>query len=513
MSLGLTDIPDDFGSGGANLSPNGSSGSPSLKDILVEHKDALDLLATGSVQTVATIAALALLDASGFGNGDTWCYVQTLKAYFCCVASTQAESANVRVAALNKTGFLWIRAVESTAWWTANAWSIDPANTSGLASDENTGASASTPLLTWAEYSRRTRGRNNPGTESYSVTITLMSNTADTDCPQIHWDTNTRIGPSTITVNGTVTATAVGSISVAVAKNATTNQGNEITVPGFNWAPYVGCILRLVSTPTTTAVIAADLGSNTARLSEQTVVSALGTGFTAGQTVEIAGHTQVPGFNIGACNNLTVTINDCKFTRTGTVFVQNNALNASAGLTLRRCELAGSGGVITSPSGITLDGCSITSAYNLYGSVTGAGTEVINAAVYVERQASGRHHIVGWGTNGGSIEWADGEVVRINSDFHAFDLPSAGRGLILDVGTNTYFAAAYYGSGNHALSAGIVFKFGSNVFYPTAIKPVMDAGLGFVHGSGNGTTAEGTAAAFSTLPLALTAKLCAMVAI
>ncbi len=58
MSLDLTDIPDDFGSGGANLSPNGSSGEPSLKDILVEHKDALETLeADGGGGTVEALVA------------------------------------------------------------------------------------------------------------------------------------------------------------------------------------------------------------------------------------------------------------------------------------------------------------------------------------------------------------------------------------------------------------------------------------------------------------------------
>ncbi len=74
MSLDLTDIPDDFGSGGANLSPNGSSGEPSLKDILSEHKDALGILESGGggvpvTATLTTLAAVVTLGVNGYPTG------------------------------------------------------------------------------------------------------------------------------------------------------------------------------------------------------------------------------------------------------------------------------------------------------------------------------------------------------------------------------------------------------------------------------------------------------------
>lgn len=47
MALDLTDIPETFGSGGANLTPGGSAGEPSLVDILTEHKEGLEELETG----------------------------------------------------------------------------------------------------------------------------------------------------------------------------------------------------------------------------------------------------------------------------------------------------------------------------------------------------------------------------------------------------------------------------------------------------------------------------------
>lgn len=64
MSLDLTDIPDDFGSGGANLSPGGGNGEPTLKDILVEHKEALETL-DGSSGGLSTVTTSGLITGDG----------------------------------------------------------------------------------------------------------------------------------------------------------------------------------------------------------------------------------------------------------------------------------------------------------------------------------------------------------------------------------------------------------------------------------------------------------------
>jgi hypothetical protein len=62
----------------------------------------------------------------------------------------------VNVTALNKAGFQWIRRmVRNPALDVVPAWVIDPANSTGLANDDNTGATALLPLLTFAELARR----------------------------------------------------------------------------------------------------------------------------------------------------------------------------------------------------------------------------------------------------------------------------------------------------------------------------------------------------------------------
>src|SRR5579863_7248619 len=140
-----------------------------MPDIILSN-----LSGSANVITLANVSALATYASGSLPDG-TLVYLQTYKAYFALVTSTQAASTNVRIAASGNAGHLWVRIQESTAWWSQLTWYIDPQNTSGTASDENSGASNVLPLSTFAEWSRRMRGRNLPGTETNSFSINLMS--------------------------------------------------------------------------------------------------------------------------------------------------------------------------------------------------------------------------------------------------------------------------------------------------------------------------------------------------
>ena len=61
MALDLTDIPADLGVAGAYLATGGAAGSPTLRELLVEHKTALETLETdlGTAQTDVTTAQAA----------------------------------------------------------------------------------------------------------------------------------------------------------------------------------------------------------------------------------------------------------------------------------------------------------------------------------------------------------------------------------------------------------------------------------------------------------------------
>ncbi len=85
---------------------------------------------SGVVITVPNATALAARSAAGLPDG-TWAFVQTYKTYFCLIASTQAASANVRIAALGNAGHVWERGyVSEPAWWSTLSWVVDPQNVS-----------------------------------------------------------------------------------------------------------------------------------------------------------------------------------------------------------------------------------------------------------------------------------------------------------------------------------------------------------------------------------------------
>ncbi len=63
MALELTDISPNFGRGGANLIPGGSGGTPTLAEILAEHKAAL--LTLESIQPIYFDATILFSELGG----------------------------------------------------------------------------------------------------------------------------------------------------------------------------------------------------------------------------------------------------------------------------------------------------------------------------------------------------------------------------------------------------------------------------------------------------------------
>lgn len=64
MALDLTEIPDDLGVAGAHLAKGGMAGSPDLRELLVEHKTALETLETDLGTTQGDTDAQALVTAA-----------------------------------------------------------------------------------------------------------------------------------------------------------------------------------------------------------------------------------------------------------------------------------------------------------------------------------------------------------------------------------------------------------------------------------------------------------------
>lgn len=172
---------------------------------------------------VANIAALAAL-ASGTLLDGSLAFVQTYKAYFQLVASVQGAAGNVRVVAAGNAGRLWERVLESPDWAGAGTWVLDPANSTGLASDENSGATALLPLLTYSEHARRLTN----ATIATAVTVSVLSSQQAGDVPV--YAVNVLPLSGSLTFTGKFTPIYTGQVTTYVAGAAAPSTDNGYTI-------------------------------------------------------------------------------------------------------------------------------------------------------------------------------------------------------------------------------------------------------------------------------------------
>ncbi len=406
---------------------------------------------THATPSVADLAALALVDASTM-NAGTFVQVVTLKSWFKLdAAGTSVASTGVRVAALNKAGFLWFRESIQPPWWNVTAWFVGP---SASASVEANGTTALTPIPP-QEFFRRTFLRWLPGTETGSVTVTVTANLGVNDYIQARWAPGFRAASQSLTIVGSQTAIvgSSGVISAATALNRATNTPNQITA-GFSWAALVGKFIRLQGTTTTVAAVLKDQGANNARLSEQAVNLAVGTGFIAGQTVEAYNPVNVPGLHIDGPSNIVCS--DVDFDPAAAA-ATIRCTGATRNAQFNRCRFRGTGATIqvfeaqmfgcifadvTCNYGGNLNACNISSFVNMAGSgfqlLRGAAAE--NSFVSCVSQATTMTigectyaHVSGGGS----------------ASFGFFDLAALQKGFAL-FNASKLSCSGIWGSGNNA---------------------------------------------------------------
>lgn len=442
----------------------------------------------------ANVAALTAVSAASLTEGQA-AYVGTLKANFVLTLSSQPAIAFVRIAASGKSGYEWVRQDLSPGWWSSLAWFVNPST----GSDENDGVTSGTPLATFAEQSRRFRGRNLPGTETNSFTITLQASAPDTDYPQIHLGPNYRSASVSVTIQGTVlSVVSVGTIASAVAKLPASNLANSVTVTGFDFSTHIGQLLRIVGTSGTSSTVAAieaapSLG--VAQLSERLVSGVVSTGFTSGQVVEIPVMTQIPGVTAEGVG-VNVFLQDVVVNAAGAL-----ALTVPSGLAINRCEVrGGSSSNIQCGSLSTSSSTFVGRTFTLTGQAafTPTGGSAINATINLSAGPI-RNHLSSFGCQNATIAANDGAIVRFNGDFHSFGLASGAVGIDLRPGTAAYFAGAYYGSGNSSGAAAIRAFFNASAEFSKA-SATMDAGLGCYVDGGDSALSGGTSVAFSATP-------------
>lgn len=335
----------------------------------------------------ATAAALAAVDASTWNEGSQ-IYLATVRATFILTASTQSALSLVRVAALNKAGFQWIREDLATGRWASQfAWTIN--GTTG--NDENVG-DAGNPLKTWAELGRRLNGNVYIGS-AQNVTVTVAASTPADDVPRLNivckqdeslgtiaafWI----IGTPTTLYSGSITG-GVSNITLASFPTTSDQEFADTAIPvSFTASGLVGKLWKRTGGTRQYAWIAKDLGAKTARCSiplntRDTVGTFGGTTITAMANTQTYDVVDLPTIAapqlVNADPNTVIVVQTCRVIGDSL----GNQTGCAPNTQFRLCSIASLG----LNNGQLLSNCYIESAAAVYVDAAGAAVTLTGGAI------------------------------------------------------------------------------------------------------------------------------------
>src|SRR5271154_4177598 len=108
--------------------------------------------------TISFLASLSAPLALGYNDGSL-AWVASVGDFFVNKASALPVDNITVVTNAGRAGYQWVRlGITNRNWAAQSTWVIDPQNSTGLASDQNTGIDATHPLLTYSEHARRLAG-------------------------------------------------------------------------------------------------------------------------------------------------------------------------------------------------------------------------------------------------------------------------------------------------------------------------------------------------------------------
>lgn len=448
--------------------------------------------------------ALKKMDASRFRVGDK-VYVNTVRQHFTLHSVTLQEIDLVQTAAVNKPGHTWVRDQISPSWWLQYRWDWDPIK--GF--DEWDGiAGGGYPIKTFAEFMRRMAHLNLPFPTLVTYSVNLLGDATDNDIIRT-------VGfRGTIVIQGTASVADGELISLADARNPSSNVANNITIPGIDWTQHVGRLVRTKGSSSTYAAIEANLGSSKCRLSDRLLngIAPSDAGFIAGENMEVLTMTKIPGVDVIGAGKTQINVINCRIQNDTTISqIQTDSYDAN--LVLTGCELRG--GVsgtdsITFPTG-TIRGCSfVGKSWTLFGPVGHLATSYINCPL-IAVLGTGKQDRMHWQSCGGTntaVIVGDKSTLRLASDYHCYDLSAGKSAISFKPGAGAYFAAYYYGSGNSLSSSALSMPFDNRVIIGNGFLK-MDAGLAVYVDGDNGdppVPVGGTSVPIASLPLALTAR-------
>jgi hypothetical protein len=456
-----------------------------------------DGIATGAIQ-LSTLA-------SGSFNKGALAWVQSVRALFVLTLASLTTDAITVVNATGKAGYQWIRRVlPERYWWSAATFptQVDPANSTGVASDENTGL-AGAPLRTWAEWYRRTQRAQ----VNFNIVVAALSDATDND--DIVWDLDPYGAAVTMAIQGVTSVVSTQTVASAQARTPASNLANQITVIAFDFSPYLGSLVRVQGTTNyavITKVLTTTTANDTARLGElwntATLSQASATGIAAPAVIEITSQTKGP-LRYTVLGAQAPTFQDLRLDGTGAVrFVTTRSQST---FIVRRCVFAGttsgvfrgfdfSGGLM-SCSFRTNTAFAAAQGINLLGSaylMTGNPTIAHNAQKVI---------FTGHVCQAVTVQVATGSV-RVTGDFGTFDLAAGKTGLDIpfdSIGGNVKFTTGrHYGSGNNATALVWAINSPGVIAYQNAQPPTCDAG--------NGVSIQGTNVAIGALPSPINAN-------
>jgi len=404
-----------------------------------------DGIAVGATQ-------LSTLASAPYTEG-TIAWVKTVGAQFVLEQTSALTTDNITVvSATGKAGYVWVRMAATNYWWTTTTFYVGGAG----ASDENNGTSSITPVATFAEIRRRLLGAARPSGAPGSLTVHVQGDLADTDPISIDLQPGARNAGLTVTILGAPTATAIGTVASATAHDYTVADGAAtITVTAFNWAPWVGKVIRRVGTTGTaseTALVTHDLGGGTARITGTNLATIGTTDITTGNVIEGLTLPKAMGARANFAGTMLVNLIDFDPTTTGVRF----SASLQASIFLIGCTVKGSasGGFSETGTGFAAKGTAFSTRTfaTTNGSFSADRSLFLNASMSVSNGKVGRN------------EWQDSIFVGTckltlgegtYTRFHSFGVyDAAASGVAVEMLSHAYvvFTDHIYGIGNNATS-------------------------------------------------------------
>ncbi len=431
---------------------------------------------------------------SGFTSVvDNTVFVDTVGDYFRFIAgATLTPASNVIVASSDGLGQWQRMGIPNQTFLSSAFWAVDPANSTGRASDENAGWGATqatadlVPLRTFHELNRRFIGWTN----DIPLFVHVMSASDSTNFTIL---TNLRGDGGAnnyVTVYGNlipVDASATRTIATSTAAVPSSNTERTIAITGLGLTPqYVGMIVQNAA-GTKTAVVTRQPSSGVLAISEPRSCSVLtgspgsAVNFSNGEVVTFYGATPLPDwpfppdlpaypllgnvrldlgtsgvFTAGSVGTARASIVSCILgsdsDSSAVTLVSGRANQPTApfvtccAVRKRRVNFAGSWNFLS--VGICLNGT---------GSNVGDGPRLSDATIYINGELSmggPGHHMVGDGGQVSIVPMPSSQISTFGLTGAAFLLSNdnashANRGAVIDC-TNT---VAWYGT-NPAIIAG-----------------------------------------------------------